>query len=206
MFGVDGVGKSAVIDRLPQKLPAMFRGFRRFHFRPMFCRRVNRPPITDPHGKPARGVVISLAKLLCWLADCWFGYLMAIRPALRRSQLVVFDRYLPDILVDPLRYRLPPTTLRFAHWMIALAPHPDLYVLLDAPAEVVQRRKREVPDDECRRQRVTYLKMFAALDAKLLVNADCQVDEVAERVAFAIRIARPHQTEELPQAIPVTEP
>jgi thymidylate kinase len=90
-------------------------------------------------------------------------------------------------LVDPLRYRLPAQSEKFARWLVSLAPRPDLYVLLDAPAEVVQRRKSELPLAESHRQRVAYLKMLEAIRDKLLVNANCPVDEVVRTICTAFR-------------------
>ena len=105
-----------------------------------------------------------------------------------RSQIVIFDRYLPDILVDPARYRLPLSSMRLARMLVRLAPHPDLCILLDVPAEVAQQRKQEVSFDESLRQRAAYLDMFKELPNTLLVDAVCPVDEVTRQIAAAIFI------------------
>jgi hypothetical protein len=111
VFGPDGAGKSAAIQRLTQELSLSFRDIERFHFRPRFRRRWDdSPPVTNPQGKPPRGFLLSVIKLLYWLADYCYGYLALIRPALLNSNLVLFDRYYPDVLVDPVRYRLPAST------------------------------------------------------------------------------------------------
>ena len=137
------------------------------------------PPLTGPHANPPRNALISILKLLYWLADCWFGYLVTTRPARRNSRLVIYDRYLDDILIDPRRYRLPKPSLWFAKLIVHLAPRPDLYVLLDAPAEIVQQRKAEVLPAESQRQRLEYLEMFRLLPNSFIVNAAAPVDEVA---------------------------
>ena len=185
-FGPDGIGKSAVIEAMKLAVGATFSSVVQFHFRPMFGRREDRPPVLDPHAQTPRSLLISSVKLIYWLLDCWYGYFIAIRPARRRSGLVIFDRYYPDILVDPQRYRLPASSLRIASWLAALAPRPDLYVLLDAPAEVVQRRKHEVSLPESQRQRLAYLAVFESMPAKLLVDADAPVNQVAQRVSVAL--------------------
>lgn len=192
-FGPDGVGKSAVIEQLARQLEPGFESTLRFHFRPGFCsdgRR--RPPVTEPHGKPARSMPASMLKLIYWLADCWFGYLAVILSSRRRGRLVIFDRYVPDMVVDPVRYRLPSRALRFSRWLITLAPQPDLHVLLDAPAEAVHLRKSELPLAELRRQRAAYLKMFQSLRCKLIVNADASIREVADNIAVALAAVRPN--------------
>ncbi len=187
VFGPDGAGKSAVIDRLTGKLEASFAGVTQFHFRPMFRRRgMVRSAVTDPHGQAPRSTLASLCKLIVWLLDCWFGYLATIRPERSSSQLVIFDRYFLDILVDPRRYRLPACSMRFARMLVALAPRPDLCILLDVDAEVLQQRKPEVSPAESRRQRAAYREMFSALPNTLLVDAGYPVEEVAQQVAAAI--------------------
>ena len=83
-----------------------------------------------------------------------------IRPALRNSTLILFDRYYHDVLVDPVRYRLPASTLWFARFLARLVPPPDLYILLDVPAECCNRESLKLACEESRRQRLAYLQMF----------------------------------------------
>lgn len=192
IFGPDGIGKSAVIEAMKLDVGTAFSAVVQFHFRPMFGRQEARPPVTDPHGQAPRSLLISSVKLIYWLLDCWYGFFIAIRSARRCSRLVIFDRYYPDILVDPLRYRLPASILRFARLLAAMAPRPDLYVLLDAPADVVQRRKHEVSPAESQRQRLAYLAMFQSMPAKLLVNADAPVNQVARQVSAAVSALLQH--------------
>jgi len=203
-FGPDGVGKSAVIDALQQRLGAAFTGFLRFHFRPRFGKGdLDRAAVTCPHAQSPRGTLISICKLLYWLLDCWIGHFAVCITARRRRGLVVFDRYLPDILVDPLRYRLPAGAMRLAMRLTKLAPQPDLYVLLDASAETVQTRKQEISPTESQRQRFAYLAMFAALPNGLVINADRPREEVVQQVTTAIcsfRIAGPGKQKALLRA------
>jgi thymidylate kinase len=187
-LGPDGVGKSAVIDRLQSQFHRMPDCVTRYHFRPRFRRQAEeRPPVTCPHAQPPRTLLVSLAKLIYWLADCWYGYLVAVRPLRQGSGLVIFDRYYPDVLVDPLRYRLPKRSIKFARWLLRFAPEPDLYIMLDAPAEIVQQRKSELTLKESSRQRIAYLKMFEGLRNKLLVDANRPVAEVTRNIGVALR-------------------
>jgi thymidylate kinase len=187
VFGPDGAGKSAVIKRVADGSPAPFRGIQKFHFRPRFRRQwFESPPAMEPHAQSPRGAVLSIFKLFYWLADCWYGYVFIVRPARAGSRLVLFDRYLYDILVDPLRYRLPRSCLWFARLVVLLAPRPDLYVLLDVPAEMVQQRKAEVSPEESHRQRLAYREMFRPLPNAFLVDAVPPVDEVAEKIKTVI--------------------
>ncbi len=186
VFGPDGAGKSAAIQQLAQEL-SIFRNIKRFHFRPMFTRRwQNWPPVVDPHGKLPRGFLFSAFKLFYWLADYWYGYLAVIRPARRNSTLVLFDRYYHDVLVDPERYRLPASTLRLAQLVARLVPAPDLYILLDVPAKILQERKPEVSCEESRRQRLAYLQMFQSMPNAFVIDAARPLDEVTQQMKSAI--------------------
>ncbi len=69
------------------------------------------------------------------------------------------------------------------------APKPDLFVILDAPAEVLQKRKREVTPEETDRQRKAYAALADRLERSVVVDADRPVDMVVSDVAAAI-IAR----------------
>jgi thymidylate kinase len=187
IFGPDGAGKSAAIQRLTQELSLSFRDIERFHFRPMFGRGwQDSPPITNPHGKSARGFLLSILKLLYWLADYWWGYVAIIRPARLSASLILFDRYYPDVLVDAVRYRLPASTSGWAKFVARLVPAPDLYILLDVPAEAAQQRKSEVTCEESRRQRLAYLQMFQSLPNAFVVDAAGSLDEVTQQMKSLI--------------------
>jgi thymidylate kinase len=206
-LGPDGVGKSSVIEQLQHRLEPEFDDIILFHFRPRFRRHgAQRPAVTCPHAHRPRGALISAGKLIYWLVDCWYGYLTVIRPGKQREGLLIFDRYYPDILVDPLRYRLPQRGATFARWLATLAPQPDLYVLLDAPAETVQQRKAELPLSESHRQRIAYLKVFEGIRNKLLVNANRPVGEVAHNIGVAIRTLYPNSLLDDRQVLPTCWP
>jgi len=185
VFGPDGVGKSAAIDRLPELLGGDFRGYDTFHFRANFGRRDGLPVIA-PHAQKPRGLLVSVGKLLYWLLDSWLGHLLLVMPALRRSHLVIFDRYLPDLLVDPVRYRLPASAKKMAAAAVRLAPTPDLCILFDAPAEIVHQRKQELSRAELQRQRNSYRKLFESMPEAVVIDANRPIEEVSRHLAAAI--------------------
>jgi thymidylate kinase len=187
VFGPDGAGKSSVIEEVKIHIAATVSGITVFHFRPMLgSGRINQLAVTDPHARPPRGSLVSILKLIYWLLDCWCAHLFVVCPSLRRSELVIFDRYYPDILIDPLRYRLPASIRTLAMWLVALAPQPDLCVLLDAPAEVLQSRKAEVSLAESHRQRHAYLAMFQSITGSVIVNANLPINGAAQQVSAAV--------------------
>jgi thymidylate kinase len=190
-LGPDGSGKSSVLDGVSLALGPAFDGVRRFHLRPHGGRRRSgHAPVTDPHGRQRRGAVVSWVKLAWWWLDCWTGYLVTIRPALQRSVLILFDRYVYDLQVDPRRYRYAGSS-RLAGWIARRVPRPDLVIVLDAPVEVLRERKVEVPEEETVRQREAYRRLATSLAHAHLVDASRPLAEVVEEIAGLVGNRRP---------------
>jgi thymidylate kinase len=150
-------------------------------------------PPAAPHSRPPRSLVASLAKSLFWLLDYTVGYQVTVRPALVRSTLVLFDRYLLDVLVDPMRYRYGghKWLIRVLWW---LAPKPDLVILLDAPPEVLQSRKSEVSLEETVRQRTAYQELITGLSNGHVVDAALPVERVAAQIEAIVLDFMAHRT------------
>jgi thymidylate kinase len=187
VLGPDGSGKSTVIENMQAALAMGFRRTARFHLRPQWLRGTSAGEAvnTDPHGQAPRGVLASTAKLIFFWADYAIGFWVRVRPLLVRSTLVIFDRYYPDLLIDPRRFRYSgPRWL--ARLVGALIPMPDLMLILDAPAEVLQARKQEVSAQETARQVEAYREFAGSKAARgrvVLVNAAAPVDEVVHACA-----------------------
>jgi thymidylate kinase len=186
-IGPDGAGKSLVINFVSKQFAPAFRDVSRFHLRPKLLSR--KPtvdaPITNPHGRPPRGLLASAAKIFYYAADYLLGYVFQILPAMIRTRLILFDRYIYDLQADNkrVRYGGPKWLLNLAARVV---PGPDLVVLLDAPAEVLRTRKQEVPFEEVARQRTAYLQIARALPSVVIVNAARPIADVSRDVAEAI--------------------
>jgi len=74
---------------------------------------------------------------------CWLGYVKSVRPALKRSSLVVGDRWMYGYLVQPeaMKFHGPD---RLARAVLRLLPRPHLIVNLSAPPYVIRQRKQEL--------------------------------------------------------------
>jgi len=140
--------------------------------------------VVDPHGKPPRSALISLAKIFVWLMEEWYAYLFQER----KAELLLCDRYYHDLLVDPIRYRYG-GPMSIARLIGTLMPQPRLWVLLDAPAEVLQARKQEVPPEETARQRQAYLSQVKKQRNYVIVDASQPLDKVITDVEHAITAA-----------------
>ena len=66
IMGPDGAGKSAVIEALRKQFMFAYDKVKCFHLRPKVLRRgkETNEVVTDPHGKPPRGMLLSIAKVV----------------------------------------------------------------------------------------------------------------------------------------------
>jgi thymidylate kinase len=103
----------------------------------------------------------------------------------KSKALLICDRYYHDLLVDPRRYRYG-GPLWAAKMVGRLIPKPTLWVLLDAPAEVLQARKQEVPLEETMRQRQAYLDFVRDQTNHVTIDASQSLDKVIADVEDAI--------------------
>ena len=184
VLGPDGSGKSAMIDAVIGLVAPAFRRHERFHLRPSFRRRPANP-VTEPHALPARGLLASLAKLVFFVVAYNVGWIARVRPSTMRSGLVMFDRYYHDLVVDPKRFRYG-GPMWLARMAAGLIPAPDLWIVLDAPGEVLQKRKAEVPSAESERQRLAYRALADRLGNTVVIDAAQPLELVALEAARAI--------------------
>ena len=225
VLGVDGAGKSTVVARIEQDLAPAFWSTKLYHGRALetplrWTKRVRQErwerdlikrelesaaadsytvplgPSRDPHENPSRGLALSLVKLGLWWADyTLLAHVPDVRPRLRRCALVLFDRYYHDLLVDPARHRYG-GPMWLARCVGRIFPQPHLVLLLDAPAEVLYARKREVSLEETVRQREAYLKVVRDLPNGHVLDASKPVHEVAseaEEIILDFLAARTHR-------------
>jgi thymidylate kinase len=185
-LGPDGSGKSTVLNKLLDQPWFEFQSRRVFHWRPQcIAKKPDLGPVTDPHGKPARGSIGSCVRLFGFVLDYWAGYIFTIRPKLVRSGLVIFDRYFDDMAIDPRRYRyggpvwLPRVLTR-------LIPRPDIYIVLDAQEDRMFLRKQEVSAEELVRLRRAYVAFAGRQSTAVLVSTDGVVEEAAAASSRAV--------------------
>ncbi|MCK4391083.1 MAG: hypothetical protein KAV83_12705 [Desulfobacterales bacterium] len=181
-LGADGSGKSSILQKVEVSLVPAFRKTSLAHLRPsLFKTRRNSGPVTNPHNLANYSSGVSLLKLAYFSMDYILGYFTKIYLMLVRSTLVIFDRYYHDILVDPRRYRYG-GPMWLARWVGEMIPKPDLFILLDAPPEVLQARKQEVSFEETARQREAYLELVRGMKNGVVVDASRPLDEVVAEV------------------------
>jgi thymidylate kinase len=175
ILGPDGAGKSSVIQGLIGELTAAGRRVKMRHLKPRLLVRSGDSVsiVTDPHGKPPRSALVSVAKVLVWLIEEWYATLFQNE----QNTLLICDRYYHDLLVDPMRYRYG-GPIWVARCVGKLMPQPDLWVLLNAPATILQTRKQEVPLEETMRQCDAYLALVRDQKRFIIVDATQSLEDV----------------------------
>lgn len=159
--GPDGAGKTTIIERMIERLGAVFKGaYAYYHFRPTLYGNLGEVAHTagvkkevdrnysNPHRGGETGPLNSLLRLVYYSTDYILGYMVKVKSVVRLTRLVVFDRYYTDIICDSRRTRvyLP---YKFVYWFgKVFIPSLDYNILLTAPSDVILERKREL-DEEC---------------------------------------------------------
>ncbi len=187
IFGPDGIGKSTLIEQLIQHYQPAFWGVAYKHFRPRMDSNIHGDgaPVTNPHAERPRSGLASVAKIAYYFFDYWLGYLTNVRLLLSKGKFVIFDRYADDIKVDPIRYRYSGP-----RWLVDLMckgiPRPDLVIVLDAPASLIQSRKSEVNSSETERQLKEYEKISKSYESWVLMDASGTPEEVFNSVQHVL--------------------
>lgn len=200
VIGPDGAGKSAVCAALTNarrsELP--FRNVEACHLYrrvlPMLSElrkgRIRRTPaapatVHDPHGKRPHHPLLSMFTLSYFALDQWLSRIRWSWSRLSKNTLLIQDRHLAEVLVDPKRFRYGGPGW-FARCVVAMIPKPDLIILLDAPEQILHGRKQEVPLAETARQRMAYQAMVASSHRGRTVDASRSMEEVADQVKETI--------------------
>ena len=179
ILGPDGAGKSTTITKLGDALQPIFPERRAFHWRPFLITREPKltKPVNQPHCEPVRGPLASLPYLITFFLDFTLGYWFLARPELERNRLVIFDRYFHDILIDPLRYRYggPNWLVRTLCWLVP--PRSPLFLVLDASADVIFLRKKDLTLPELQNQRKDYQQFAAEFRNSKLIDSSVSAEQ-----------------------------
>lgn len=148
IVGPDGVGKTT----LARNLLAVWDGPGRYiHFRPPIIGPLDEYPSDLPWDEPKANapgwMVLGWVRLLMNLWLFWVGYLVRVRPFLRRQGLVVADRWAFGYVGQPraLRFHGPDW---LARTMLKLFPKPTMVVVARAPVSTILSRKQELEPAE----------------------------------------------------------
>lgn len=182
-LGADGSGKSTIINAVAADLKNTTKTITLKHLKPSFNKKDSvQSVVTDPHSLPPRSALISSLKITYWAVLYWYELYFGGH---KNLMLKIWDRYYYDLLVDTKRYRYGGFAW-YARLIAKLVPKPDLIILLDAPAEVIQSRKKEVSFQETLRQQKAYVELVSRLENGFIVDATLPVQQVINEVSKAV--------------------
>ena len=176
VYGVDGAGKTTLINYLEKTLAVTATQLRRPHFLPSWPwqdEANSNKALPNPHDKKLRDPFTSTLKLIYLLGRYWLAYLWPRNG----TTLFIYDRSLPDMIVDPLRYRYggSATALR---WACRLAPPIKASILVDVSVETAQSRKVEVTMVETKRQSESYRQLISHLSNGIVLKGEMPIDRM----------------------------
>ncbi len=192
ILGVDGAGKSTIIDAIKPVLDeathnAVFVQHLKPGLLPPLARLKGKKaaaagPTIDPHGSTPSGCVGSSLRLLYLMLDYWLGYWLKIRPRIAKlPTIVIFDRYAYDMALDPLRFRINLPD-RLILLLTKMAPRPDRVICLYGDPQTLASRKNELPLAEVSRQVQEIMSFAAANSQARLVSTDGSIEEARDQV------------------------
>jgi thymidylate kinase len=133
-----------------------------------------------------------LATLLLWcqVIDARIAMRRRIRPALRRGEVVILDRFVYDIVVDVASAADRPrmVTSRAAHLLYRLVAG-ELTFVLDAPAEALVGRRADLATDDLLPARVELYRSISEACSVARLNAREAPDELGDAIWTRVREA-----------------
>jgi thymidylate kinase len=172
VIGVDGSGKSSLIKELNKILKKSYITIKNLHLRPYLFLTDKRTVINKPHNqKRLLTRIESFMMIIIWLIIYRIFFFINLH---KKNQLIIFDRYANDLLVDNIRYQYN-LSKKVTQLILNLFPEPNLWILLKAPVQIIQKRKKELPTKELKRQMKEYLNFSKKKDNMLVVNTNLKM-------------------------------
>lgn len=150
----------------------------------------------DRHAPSSSGLLRRSAhgakaamRLGAWMTEEWFRLAVAVGYGLRGA-IVIFDRH---FFADYYHYDVAdgrarrPLTARIHGFMLQrVYPKPSLVICLDAPGDVLYRRKGEASPEWLEQRRQQYLDIAGLVPHFTVVDVTRPIDEVIREVADVI--------------------
>ncbi len=180
----DEYNSTTIIDKLIPLLKYSAKIVQRGHFRPLLSCVHNAEEIpsgNDSYRQTQNGSFVSMVKIILWMIEEWLRQFIGKK----NDTLRVCDSCYHDLLIDPQRYRYG-GPMWFARFIGKLFPSPDLWVLLDTPADTMQSRNQEFPSAEALGQLEAYRAFVKTRKRYVILDASQPIDCITENAYAAI--------------------
>jgi thymidylate kinase len=206
LLGPDGSGKSTIAKRVLERVSGSFHGGRVQYWRPYLLPAMGRLKFWNPseevainprpHDHPEQNRFKSLLRFFYYLTDYLIGYPVKIYWKKVKKNIIVFDRYYYDYLVDLYRYQF-----NIPQWLpkmfLPLIPAPDMTIYLDADPEVLHKRKQELSLSELERQVKEFKQILPQIPNSISVSTDKPVGEIVGEISYLILKKKSLQTKKI---------
>lgn len=155
--GVDGAGKTFLLDGVCAELDARNLKQHRYHLRPKFFPKLRLKPKKNGSESKIReqsrlnyaSTCVYLIRLLWLAADYIVGTRLTILKArLCGVNILFFDRYVETLVLEPSRYGLNAKHKTIVSLIVLLAPKPDVNIYVYADPMIVLEHKAELTLEE----------------------------------------------------------
>lgn len=152
--GPDGSGKTTVIQKVIDILGAVNPPLL-YHFRPKLLPNLGEigkkvkvissvdQRFDEPHRSQPNGFVKSSIRLTYYIFDYIFGYFLKILPLLYKKNIVIFDRYFTDMIVDGERSSIY-LNFKYIFMLRRIVPSCNYNFLIKVDPEIILSRKQEL--------------------------------------------------------------
>ena len=149
------------------------------HLRPYLFLTDKRNVIKNPHKlKKKQLKIISFLRLLIWFFLYKLFFYFNVK---KKKQIIIFDRYVHDIIIDPIRYRFNLSS-KLKKKILSFFPEPHLWIILNVDPKIAYKRKKEISLKETIRQSNEYIKFKNKKKNSILVNTSNSIDKSASKI------------------------
>ncbi len=197
--GLDGAGKTTVIERVKQRCAHMFMPgkIKTFYWRPYLL-----PPLRklmpfagryqthkDHDDIPLNRIALRRGKFFSLLYACkflyyWLDFILGrwrYQFSWSTGGMVLFDRYYYDHEVLPERFRFQ-APAQLMKWCRKLVPQPDIIFFLYTQPEIICARKQEFPAEEIFRQKNRYQLLLENMPQYVPLDTGEPVSQTLETI------------------------
>lgn len=145
IIGVDGSGKSTIINQLVDKLSPKYdeSAFKKILLYHLFNPKNNKSKNITPYNKQPYGIFLSFIKIIYLYIRFIHMYYFSILPNKIKGQLIIVDRNHYDVMIDPIRYRVGRFNV-FLQFIFKFIPKPDFTIFLNVKPDLLFKRKKEL--------------------------------------------------------------